>query len=197
MTQSPDGPQIQQKPAPLHRFWRGQVRYRWSRIAWHWHPALAAVIAVAVTLAVPRTTAANLTIREVSTAGLAYAALSFGACVTSAVLALAFPSEERLLKLASTGRDGSLFSHYSDLVFTFAWSAIAQLALVVAIALAYVFGGEGVLWPENPHLTHVVLFVAAMFVTAYSVIRLFNVVATLVTLAYVVERIELSSDDED
>jgi hypothetical protein len=128
----------------------------------------------------------DLQISSVSGAALGYAALSFGACVTGAVLALTLPSEERVRRLATTGKDDSEFSHYSDLVFNFTWSAMAQLALVLAVAFAYLLGGDTPVWPANPRWSHVALLVVAVAVGVYSVIRLFSVLYTMSQVAAVV-----------
>lgn len=171
---------------PHHRYWAGQVWPRRRQILLHRHVVwtvgfTALVVALCATQPV-----GDLQISSVSGAALGYAALSFGACVTGAVLALTLPSEDRVRRLATSGNEGSEFSHYSDLVFNFTWSAVAQLALVVAVAFAYLLGGDTLVWPGTPLATHVALLVVAVAIGVYSVIRLFSVLYTMSQVAAVV-----------
>lgn len=171
---------------PHHRYWKGQVWPRRRLILLHRHMAWAAGFTALVVALCATQPVGALQISSVSGAALGYAALSFGACVTGAVLALTLPSEDRVRKLATSGTRGSEFSHYSDLVFNFTWSAVAQLALVLTVAFAYLLGGDTPVWPSNPRWTHVALLITAVAVGVYSVIRLFSVLYTMSQVAAVV-----------
>lgn len=180
---------------PYHRYWVGQVWPRRRQILLHRHMvwtvgSSALVVALCATQPV-----GDLQISSVSGAALGYAALSFGACVTGAVLALTLPSEDRVRKLATSGREGSKYSHYSDLVFNFTWSAVAQLGLVLAVAFAYLLGGETRVWPTDPRWSHIVLLVAAVATGVYSIIRLFSVLYTMSQVAAVVIADIAATDD--
>jgi hypothetical protein len=120
-----------------------------------------------------------------ASAGLVYSALSFGACVTGAVLALTSLSAEQRHDWATTSVVGREFSHLSELVFVFTWAAISQLAVVVAACGGYILGGDGVIGPPHPLWTHVVLAAVAYFVGTYAVLHLFTVVSTLSLLGAV------------
>lgn len=115
--------------------------------------------------------AAELTFSSVSTALLAFAALSFGGCVTGATVAIALPNDRLLTTMAVNGSgrsavrvsvvDGALAaidedgqrvtsgdyakdfrSYYSDLVFTFIYSGVIQLILALASVVVLVLLGD-------------------------------------------------------
>ncbi len=177
---------LQSDSPPFHRYWQGQVWPRRRQIFLHRHILISVVVTVVVVLLCASQPVGRLQISSVAGAALGYAALSFGACVTGAVLALTLPSEERVRRLATSGRKDSDFSHYSDLVFNFTWSAMAQLILVLAVAFAYLLGGDTLVWPTNPLNSHIALLCIAVFTGAYSVIRLFSVLYTMSQVAAVI-----------
>lgn len=168
------------------RFWRGQVWPRRSRVIIHWHILLAVLVAITVTAAASRLPLGDLQISTIAGSLLAFASLSFGACITGAVLVLTLPQDTVIEALVRRRREGESFTHYSDLVFSFAWSAAVQLTLVVIVGGMFLLGGDGSVWPDNVPASHTVLVFLAAAVSAYSVIRLFNVVSTLSALSVVV-----------
>lgn len=118
-------------------------------------------------------------------AGLSYASIALGACITAAVLVLSIPSAERVERWVQTSSPGSEFSHFSDLVFVFTWSAVAQL-LVIGVSLgAYLFGGDVLMAPAHPRWTHIVALAVTLTITLYAFWQLMTVIATLSQVAYV------------
>lgn len=157
---------------------------RRNQILSHWHFVLSVILAFVATWACSKGPIQNISISEVSSALLAFTALSFGACVTGAILTLTIPSEALVRRLVTkpTGVESD-FSHLSDLVFVFTWSAITQLALLVVVVLMYLLGGDISVWPNDPHFSHVVLLYFAALVGSYSVIRLVSTVTTISQIA--------------
>src|SRR4051794_9718636 len=67
----------------------------------------------------------DLAIRDLAGAGLSYASIAFGACVTGVVLVLTIPNPKHAERWATRTSGSSQFSHYSDLIFVLTWSAVA------------------------------------------------------------------------
>jgi hypothetical protein len=166
-------------------FWRGQVWPRRESLLkdrHFWTSAVAAVILTAISWHLPLR---RVPISTIALAALSYSAISFGACVTGTVLALTLPSAPQRRLWATTGGAGSSFTHMSELLFVFTWSAVCQLAVVIAGACAYVLGGNGIVGPADPSWTDVILVGAFLFVAMYAVLHLFTVVGTLSQLGAV------------
>lgn len=165
--------------APHHRFWVGQVRPRRKLIMRHRRVRQSAALAFALTLSCALGPLGDVDVVTVANAALGFAAISFGACVTGAVLALTLPSEERVREMSTKGLADTGFSHYSDLIFTFTWSAVSQIGLIGVIVAGYMFAADETLWPRSVWPSHVVLLFIAGFVWWYAVFGLFGVVATI------------------
>lgn len=168
-----------------NNYLRGQVLpRRWKLLTdRHLYVSLAiALVGTSLTWTLP---IRDLRISEIAGLALAYSALSFGACVTGAVLALSVGGAQQRQRWATTFADGSRFSSLSELVFVFTWAAMSQLAVVVAAGLGLVLGGELVVGPEHPFKTHVVLLFTAYWIGAYALLGLVTVVGTISQLGVV------------
>lgn len=138
----------------------------------------------------------TLQIGDLASAGLAYSALAFGACVTGAVLTVSLAPYRRVRELATSGPEDWRYPHYSELLFVFTWSAVAQLAVILASLLAYIMGGSTVVGPADPYPSHLVLLFLAASVLVYALLQLFTVVATLSQLGVVLIS-QANADDAD
>lgn len=170
------------------RFFGGQLRPRIFRIVFHWTMYWSVGVTGVVYLSALCTTFGEVPIDSIRTNLTAYAALSFGASVSGALLVLTLPAREFVQILSSHRLRHSERSSYSDLMFVFTWSAFTQLATIVVVLGMYAFGGTHSTMPEGARATHHVLFVAAAFVIVYSLFRLVVVVSTLSQVARVIER---------
>ncbi len=182
---------LQPQPRGLHdsrhtRFWRGQVAGRIGRLVRDRVLLLSVLLAAATTAAVRWLPLRELKISEVAAAGLSFGSLAFGACVTGAVLSISLAPAERVVAIATRGLPGQPFSHYSDLIFVFTWSAMAQLGVVMASLIALAIGGGGLVGPAQPYVTHTLLVFLALSVTIYAVAQLFTVVNTISQLGVVI-----------
>lgn len=171
-------------PASHARYWRGQVWPRRARLFAHRRVALALLAAVATAALAPMLPLRHVTVTDLATAGLGFAALAFGAAVSGSVLVLTAPAPE-LKDWAKTGSPGSDHSDYSDLIFAFTWSAMAQIGVVIVCVLGLVFGGgrqvaSAGAWPVD----YVWLGLAAT-VFYYAVAQLIVVVETISQIAFV------------
>lgn len=175
------------RPPTPNDYWRGQV---WPRrrglltdpVLW-----IAAALGVACTVATPRLPVAHVTISTVAGFILAYAALSFGACVTGAVLALTFP-DESLRRQWTTERNAAGFSHYSEIIFVFTWAGIAQILVVIEAVCCFILGGNLIIWPPSPSISHVGLLVAAYVFGFYAILELFTVLFTVSQVGVVTDK---------
>ena len=168
-----------------NNYLRGQVLPRRWKLLSDRHLYLSLVIALVGTSLSWALPIRDLRISEIAGLALAYSALSFGACVTGAVLALSVGSAEQRQRWATTFADGSRFSSLSELVFVFTWAAMSQLAVVVAAGLGLVLGGELLVGPESPLKTHVLLLFSAYWIGTYAVLGLVTVVSTISQLGVV------------
>ena len=116
----------------------------------------------------------QLTYSDVSSALVAFAALSFGGCVTGATVAIALPNDRLLMSMAINGSghpvsrvsekrgrlrakrsDGTsakpsdyaqdFRSYYADLVFTFIYAGFIQLLLALCSVLVLLATGDQVM----------------------------------------------------
>lgn len=162
------------------RYWRGQVGPRLAAAFLNRRSAAALVLAAMSTVAISHAPSRRLEIQDLASAGLSYAALSFGACITGAVLVLTLPSRQQIAFWAqSKVRESAKHSNLSDLLFIFTFSAILQLAVAVVCGLAFLLGGDLPLWPSSPLLTHVALLLLALIIVFYSFAQLLVVVYTI------------------
>ncbi len=125
----PDPPRRRDNP---NDFWSCQVWQR-SRKLISWRGGIVAVgVGVVAALLIPRAANEQPLVSDLAATALTFASISFGACLTGAVLALTVPSKDQRDYWSRSGLPGSRFSHFSDLIFVFTWSAMSQLAVVGA-----------------------------------------------------------------
>jgi hypothetical protein len=130
-------------PVNPNHYWRYQVRHRRRKLVSWRRLVLIIIVTAAAVLWLPRDVNGNLQLADMATAILTFAAISFGACLTGAVLALTIPSDAQRRELAAHKVSvDSRFTDFSDLVFTFTWSAMCQLPLVLLALVAYFVGGS-------------------------------------------------------
>jgi hypothetical protein len=171
-------------PPPEHRhYFRGQVKPRIGLILIRPRVAFAVLVGVVVALDGRHLAIRSVPVAELATAGLAFAALSFGACVVGAVLALTLPAMDAQ-RWAATRRETGDHSSYSDLIFVFTWSALAQLTIVLMCALGFVFGGEQQAVPPHPWGVDQLWLGAATTVFLYALTQLFTVLTTISQIGF-------------
>ncbi|OUC79481.1 hypothetical protein [Gordonia lacunae] len=95
-----------------------------------------------------------------------------------AVLALTLPSPE-IETWATSSTGGGRHSDYSDLIFIFTWSGLAQLSVVVASVMGFIFGGDMQAAPPNGgDLNSLWVAVAALFFF-YALAQLVTAITTI------------------
>lgn len=177
------------------RFWSSQVWLR--RKALLKDPALwlSLGLAIAICALAPHVPFSQLPIEKLAGAGLSFSALSLGACVAGSTLALGIPGEARLERWSKIQREGKPFSALSDLVFTFAWAAMAQVAVILVSFAAYVFGWNTIIFPSNAALSHIVALLGSMWICFYALFALTAVIRSLVQVAGAIIREEAGPEN--
>lgn len=171
---------------PKHgQYWRGQVWGRRSKLVKDRSLWLALVVGTILTASSRHLPVVDMHISDLSSAALTYASIAFGACITSLVLAVGLFPIERVKTWSTQGEAGSQFSHFSDLVFVFTWSATAQLAVIAFGLGGFFFGADITVVPDSPRLSHWLLLYASCVTLLYAFLQLFTVVSTLSQMAWV------------
>ncbi|WP_201732350.1 hypothetical protein [Acidithrix sp. C25] len=114
---------------------------------------------------------------------LIFASISFGACLTGAVVALTVPSEKAREDWASRGLTNGSFSHFSDLMFVFTWSAICQLGVVGAAIGLYL--SEAPLSPATPEHVYLALPIFLEILGIVGVIAFAQLIAVVSTISQI------------
>ena len=170
-------------PGDVH-FLSGQVRPRWRQISSRPRVAVVVLLGVAIGCAAPHMPLGRVRVTDLATAGLAFSALSFGACITGAVLALTLPAQENSDWITYT-EEGHRHSYYSDLIFVFTWSAAAQIGVVVVSAVALIAGGDNNAAPPGSWTSNRVLVGLAATIFFYALAQLWTVIETISQLGFV------------
>lgn len=178
-------------------YFRGQVLPRAKTLLWSRPPAVTVLMGLAAGLVLPSTVTIPTKISDLATVGINYAALSFGASVTGAVLAISLPSEDRVRRWASNRYDDDNLSSYSDLVFALTWAALAQLAVLAVSITAIVIGGDEPLIPANAYLTHKIALGLALAIFAYGVLQLLTLISTISQLGNLIDFEEWQAGRQD
>lgn len=177
-------------------YFRGQVAPRAWRILRAPQLVISLIIGVAIGIVSPYLPIGDSSASSLSTAGLTFASVSFAACVAGAVLALTIPSTE-FRSLTTRKNAKQKFSSYSTLIFTFTWSAFAQLGVVAASICGILFGADYLASPtDGPVINRVSLGVAsALF--SYAFLQLATVLTTISQIAAVLNAIDTTSSVEN
>ena len=174
----------------LNRFWGCQVWRRRKRLITVQRAAVAVAVGGLAAYVLP--TAGNQTtlVSQLGFTALTFATISFGACLTGAVLALTVPSEDQRSALSGSSLPGTDFSHFSDLIFVFTWSAMSQLAVTGAAVGLYLVAASARPSPR-PHVDlGIRIFLGVLgSVSVYAVGQLTAVIKTISQLANVVTKV--------
>ena len=188
MTLSPTAPRpLVVAAQKRNRYWRGQVWPRRGEYFTRWRLGLPLVVGLGFSFLIPLVGVVDVPIKDLAGVGINYAALSFGACITGAVLAIGLPSESRVRRWASRRDPVTDLSSYSDLVFALTWSAMAQLQLLAVSILSVVVGQDVDVVPPSPWITHRVLLGVAVFSFLYAVVQLLTLVSTISQLGNLID----------
>ena len=191
-----DGPQAN-LPRPPTAYYLGQVVPRLRKILWHWTFVLTIMASICLYFCARWTSFGDVSIASLRSNLTAYAALSFGASIGSCVLVLTLPNRDFIRAVSLHKLEGSCHSSYSDLLFVFTFSAMAQLATIGAVVAMYGLGGTEQVLADHASLSHHVLLILAVVVVVFSVLRLVLVVTTLSQLGVVIENAANRYDIKD
>lgn len=146
-------------------FWRGEVWGRRKQLLKD--PALwvSLVLGTATTLISPIIPLGALPVQDLANYALLYAALSFGAAIAGAGIALGVPGDKRVHRWSNLVPKGSKYSSFQNLLFTFAWSAMIQIGLVLVSFLAIAFGTGFNVVPFAVNLSDAWLHYVAVFLS--------------------------------
>jgi hypothetical protein len=172
------------RPGDIH-YWRGQVWPRRRQLLTDRTLILAICGGALLTALAWHQPLGKAKISDLAGAELAFASISFGACVTGAVLALTLSPRDRISEWAGIVLPGKRFSIYSDLMFVFTWSAVSQLGVIVAAGLGFFLGGDGSIGPSRPRWSHIALLSLNCTIIIYALAQLFTIIATISQLAVV------------
>lgn len=179
-----------------NRYWRGQVWPRRGEYFTRRRLGLPLMVGLGLGFLVPLVGTVDVPIKDLAGVGINYAALSFGACITGAVLAIGLPSESRVRRWAARRDPITDLSSYSDLVFALTWSAMAQLQLLAVSILSVVVGQDVDVVPPSAWVTHRTLLGLAIFSFLYAVIQLLTLVSTISQLGNLIDFDEWRSPAE-
>ncbi|MDP1720232.1 MAG: hypothetical protein Q8L08_04440 [Candidatus Nanopelagicaceae bacterium] len=162
------------------RYWRGQVLPRWRELVLDWYLILGFDAGLVAVLLSVNPSKENLKLSELVTAELAFAAISFGACITGSVLVITLAPTDQVKVWSSKGRTkDSYFSHYSNLIFTFTWAAIAQLAVICASIVLLTLGPDAQVLLPDPSVVHLAILALDFGIVTYAFLQLFTVISTI------------------
>ena len=191
-----DGPQATPPRSPNKYYW-GQVVPRLRKILGHWTFVLTIMASICLYLCAHWTSFGDVSIASLRSNLTAYAALSFGASIGGCVLILTLPNRDFIRTISLHKLEGSCHSSYSDLLFVFTFSAMAQLATIGVVVAMYGLGGSEQVLADHTSLSHHVLLILAAVVVVFSVLRLVLVVTTLSQLGVVIENDANCNDIKD
>lgn len=175
---------------------RGQIWPRRHQIAVSPVLLFALLAGVFTSLIAGSMPAGTLKISDVVTNGFTFASISMGVCVTSLVLSLGLPGTKRLQRWARIPGLLPEMSALSDLIFSLAWAALAQLGLIGVCVLASLFGGTLPLAPPQISPVHWLGLATGLFVFFYALFELAIVVQTLVQIGVLIIAEENSTDQQ-
>jgi hypothetical protein len=180
----------------LNNFWSCQVWQRRGELVSFRRGLFAVVLGLAAALLIPQISNEQALVSNLAATALTFASISFGACLTGAVLALTVPSKDQREHWSQSGLPGRPFSHFSDLMFVFTWPAMSQLAVVGASVGIYLAEAR----PTTISAQHVGLplhiFLGILGVVGINaVLQLTAVVKTISQLAVVGATPQSGSDD--
>lgn len=172
---------------------------------------IVAIASASLSMVLPgSTTFPNATFTTYCTATVTYAALSFGGAMTCAILAVSLPVDRLLMTMVvnSTGNGGPYIptqdgvvakgtgdralpghfgkdfrSWYADLVFTYLWTAVAQLILAVSSMICLALMGDTPLAPEHFHVGTSLALLVMAGTTTFAVLQLASCLKTLMQFA--------------
>src|SRR5690625_2251713 len=121
-------------------FWRDEVWGRRKQLLRDPAFWVALLLGAATTLLAPLIPLGALNVEELANYALLYSALSFGAAIAGAGIALGVPGDKRIKRWSTLVPKGAKYSSFQNLLFTFAWSAMAQIGLVLVSFLAIAIG---------------------------------------------------------
>jgi hypothetical protein len=176
---------------------RGQVKPRVSAIALTPRAWIPVVVGILLGVGLPFFVTVDVEISDLASVGINYAALSFGGCITGAVLAVSLPSERRVRSWASARYRNGYLSRYGDLVFWLTWAAISQLAVLFVSIVAVVAGGDEHVIPADAYLSHRLLLGFSIAVFFYAVGQLLTLVGTLSQLGNVIDFVEWKAAEKE
>ncbi len=144
-------------------------------------------IGLAAALLIATMSNVQASVLNLNAIAVTFAAISFGICIVVALLVLMVPSESQRQRWSQSRIQDGKFSHLSDLVFVFTWSAMSQLISIGASAGLYL--ADTLPTAPGQHIDIAFRIFLAIFgvVCANAVSQMITVVGTISQLAHVIE----------
>lgn len=175
----------------LLHFYRGQVKPRlwsdcftWKSLIW------SLLVATPLFLAVLASNDHSLQVYEAASLGISFASISFGACLTVAVLAIGLPGAQRVRRWANTDTAFGTSNAYTRLLFNLLWAALAQLALILVAVLNAALGGNALVSPAHLLSWHSVILFGSLLWFGYALLELIHVLLAVSQIGVVIVREE-------
>ncbi len=171
----------------LLRFFRGQVAPRLLNDCFHWKSLLASIaIALPLLLAIGFSPADSMPVQDAASLGMSFGAVSFGACLTVAILTIGLPGAERARRWANKDRKLGSSNAYTELLFNITWSALVQLGLIFLAVASAAIGGAAGLAPAELLSWHSAILLVCTFWFGYSLVELLHVLLALSQMGVVI-----------
>ena len=169
-----------------NNFWTCQVWNRRKRL-FSVRDVVAMAIGLAAALLIANMPNAQASALNLAAITVTFAAISLGICIVVALLVLMVPSDDQRHCWSQSHVQNGKFSHLSDLVFVFTWSAMSQLIAIGASAGLYL--ADTLPTAPGQHIDMAFRILLAIFgvVCANAVSQMIAAVGTVSQLAHVIE----------
>ena len=167
-------------------FWMCQVWNRRKRL-FSVRDVVAMAIGLVAALLIATMSSAQASVLNLDAIAVTFAAISFGICIVVALLVLMVPSDGQRQRWSQSHIQDGKFSHLSDLVFVFTWSAMSQLIAIGASAVLYLANTLPTAPGQHIDIAFRILLVIFGIVCANAVSQMIAVVGTISQLAHVIE----------
>jgi hypothetical protein len=170
----------------LGRFLWIEVAPRWRRILLTGDVFLTAVVGGVLAWAWQNQHDLTPKAAEVVSALLNYGSIAFGFAITGLTMALALGDSDFVRKMTVTHSDGSKHSSYSDLLFVYAWTALAHVLLIaVCLFCMFVYEADELFFAAGLTAVERGFSIALACLSTYCVMHFLIMVLTLSSLGRV------------
>lgn len=150
----------------------GEVWKRKKLIICTRYTLVSLMLGVATTFFVHILSGGSISIKEIASYGITYAAFSFAACITAVTLFLSLPNRDTVIALVTVIDGKTNSTAYYEMIFVPLWAAVTQLTMVLICAINILFGGDLSVAVDNAYFTHHLMSVVSFSIFYYSILEL-------------------------